>query len=297
MNLLIIGATGLVGKSLISLLEDSYLSFNKIEFVASIKSKNKIITLKNKDYTVKLFEEINLNDFNIACLMTSSNISKLYVPLLLEHNISIVDNSSAYREVYDLTIPEINFIKNKNIYINPNCCIIQSLIPLYYINNIHPIKKIIYNTYQSCSGGGYNIVNKFNNNELKTCIPFIGNVINLNNTTEEEKMIYETKKILNKNIEVFSNCVRVPVLYGHLVNIIIEVDNCSINSLKDILVNNSIYDITCYNKDISSDSNIYTCRLKQLNKNTYSFYTYSNNLLRGASFNTYKIIENIYNNK
>ncbi len=292
MNILIVGVTGLVGQCLLSLLDKSNIDINTITFVASSNSKNKNILFRNKTYLIKTFDEVNLKNIDIACLLTSSEVSKLYTPILLKNNIIVIDNSSAFREQYQLTIPEINFIKNKDIYINPNCCIIQSIIPLHYIKKEININKIIYNTYQSCSGGGNKLVTKLNNNEIKSCLPFIGEYCN-DNTTEEEKLIYETKKLLSNDITVFANCVRVPTFSGHLVNIILEVDNCCFDTIYKILNTNTIYDNNCCYIDMTNNYNIYTCRLKQLNTNTFSFYTYSNNLLRGSSYNTFKILESI----
>ncbi len=296
MKLLIIGSTGLVGENLINLLEKEDLHITKICFISSKKSRNKLIYFRNKYYLVKTINDINLTNYTHACILTSSEISKQITPSLLFNNLTVIDNSSAYRNIYNLTIPDINFKKNKRIYVNPNCCIIQSIIPLFYINNIHSITKITYNTYQSCSGGGQNLLEQLYNNQITQCIPFIGEISSDNLCDEEQKMICETNKLLGKNIIVNANCVRVPTQVGHLVNIVFETKNCSINEIYEILDNKTKYINNGILPDIINDSNIYTTRLKQLDNNTFSFYTYANNLLRGASYNTFLTLKYIYKN-
>lgn len=278
MKLLIIGATGLVGESLISLLENSALKIEKICFISSEKSRNKLIKFKDKYYFIKSINDINLANYTHACVLTSSEVSKQITPSLLFNNLVVIDNSSAYRTRHNLTVPELNFKKNKRIYVNPNCCVIQSIIPLFHIDKKYDINEIIFNTYQSCSGGGYSLLDDFHSNKIKNCIPFIGDILLNNSTDEEEKMIKETNKLLNKSIPIYSNCVRVPTENGHLVNIIFKVNNCTINDILEVLKTNTIYLKSKVIPNINSDSKIYTTRLKQLNFNTFSFYTYANNL-------------------
>lgn len=282
MNLLIIGASGLVGVELIKLLEISKFKIKNICFVTSKESSNKTIIFKGKNYLTNEIKDVNLEDYNIALLTATTEVSQNITPLLLNKNYIVIDNSSAFRDV-DLTIPEINFINNKKLYVNPNCCVIQCLIPLYFINKQKRIKSILFNTYQSLSGAGKGYSSE------KT--EFIGELIDFN-TSEENKLIYETKKLLNIDIPILANCIRIPVKLGHLVNIIIEVD-VNYEELLKILKNNTIY--TDNFVDLNDDYSIYTMRLKKVD-NKFSFYTYSNNLLRGSSYNSFKILENIIAN-
>ncbi len=296
MKLLVIGATGLVGSEVVKLLNFSNIKIDKICFIASLESRNKLIKFREKTYMLKTVNDIKFSDFTHALTLTSSEVSKQIIPSLLFNNLIVIDNSSAYRKHHYLTIPKLNFIKNKRLYINPNCCVIQSVSPLFYINKKFNIKKIIYNTYQSCSGGGYKLLSEFNDKKINDCIPFIGEYYDNSDTEEEVKLINESKKILNKNIDIFANCVRVPVGVGHLVNITITVDNSTINDIFEILNEHTIYQSKLEDISIKDNCNIYTTRLKLLENNTYSFYSYANNLLVGAAYNTFstlnKIIEN-----
>lgn len=295
MKLLVIGATGLVGKNLLKLLEKNELNIEKYCFVSSMKNRNKSIIFLDKVYVIKCINDINLSDYTHACILTKSDVSKQITPSLLFNNVVVIDNSSAYRNCHSLTIPELNFKPNKRMYVNPNCCIIQSLIPLFTIEKKYEITNIFYNTYQSCSGGGKQLLDDFNNNKLLNCIPEIGFYID-DNTDEEVKLITETKKILNKNINVFASCVRVPTAIGHLVNITFECKNSDFNSIEKILNECTIYSKKVNIKDITNDFNVYTFRLKQLTKNTYSFYSFANNLLRGSSYNSYLTLKQIISN-
>ncbi len=294
MNLLVIGSTGLVGSNLINLLENSELEFNKICFISSLKSRNKILKFRNKFYVIKTVNDIKFSNYTHAITLTSATISKQIIPSLLYNNVVVIDNSSAYRNIYNLTIPEINFKPNKRMYINPNCCVIQSIIPLFYLNNLYNITDICYNTYQSCSGGGYGLYSSFLNKEISKCIPLIGEVI-LNDSAEEEKLINETNKLLNSNIKVSANCVRVPVGIGHLVNIIFKA-SCTYEQALAVLNEYTIYKKDISNIDLNNDFNIYTTRLKCIDFNTFSFYSYANNLLRGAAYNSFLTLKYIINN-
>ncbi len=293
MNLLVIGATGLVGKSFISLLERKKVDLN-ITFVASEKNLNNEIIYNNTAYKLKIFDDIDLTKIDVACIMTSSEVSQKYTPRLLYKNIVVIDNSSAYRKLHNITIPELNFEKNQELYVNPNCCVIQSLIPLYHLNKEFNITKIIFNTYQSCSGGGSTLLNNLYNNKMPNCIPLIGEKCKSGNTTEEEKLIYETQKILNKTINITANCVRVPIEKNHLVNIIFETKkDIDITEILSTITTHTIYNKKNTFHNLTYDENIYTYRLKKVGSNTYSFYTYANNLLRGSSYNTFLILMNV----
>lgn len=289
MRLLIIGATGLVGTNLIKLIENSDILVDDICFVSSSKSFNKEILFRNKKYRTTTFELVDLSKYNIACITSNALVSLKVFPILKELEYIIIDNSSAFRDSYDLTIPKVYMDLNSTIFINPNCCVIQCLIPLFYINQESIIKKIIYNTYQSLSGGGYNLLDS----KLTSCIPLIG--LLSSNSSEEIKLINETKKILKTDVEVIANCVRVPVDVGHLVNIIIEVES-NIETIRTILINNTIYLEDVIMPNLDENNNVYTTRLKQLDDKTFSFYTYANNLLRGSSFNTFETINELYKN-
>ncbi len=296
MNLLILGATGLVGHNLIKLLNDSNMHFENVIFVASSKSKNKIIYYKNIQYKIKLFEDVDLSKIDVCCIVSNSEISSKYFNILLENKIIIIDNSSAFRHLYKLTIPEINYRENEFVYINPNCCVIPTILSLNEIHKELNITKLIINTYQSCSGGGYELLNNLLNNQFKKCIPQIGNKYDYDNSSEEKKIIYEINKILNSNINIISNTVRVPVDIGHLINIHFKTKKqCTESQIMALLQHNTIYIEDISNINLKENSNIYTTCLKKINTNTYSFYCYSNNLLRGSSYNTFLILKNILN--
>ncbi len=296
MRLLIVGATGLVGRTFLSLFENYNLNI-ELEIVASEKSLGKKIKVNKKYYKIKRFNDVDLDKIDFACIMTNENISRAVVPKLLEKHIVVIDNSSAFRNTTPLTIPEINFIPLQQLYVNPNCCIIQSLLPLYHIDKTFDIDSITYNTYQSCSGGGKHLVQNLIKKKFINCHPLIGEYTTIDdNSTEELKMIYETQKILNKKVDIVANCVRVPTNKNHLVNIVVTTKKqCTKEEITSLLNKKSTYIDTKLIPNSILDETIYCCRLKIINNNKFSFYTYANNLIRGASYNSLKILLSILN--
>ena len=233
-NIGIIGATGLVGRSLIKELEKVKLNIDNLYLFGSKKSVNKKITFKNKTYYVYEFTKEYYDFIDIFFFCSTNEISRMHIPFLLNKPCLIIDNSSEFRLIDNvpLVIPKLNFqiAKNKKLICNPNCSTIQSVMILGIIDKFYNLKKIIYNTYQAVSGSGIDGIIDYYHNKRKvyyynikdTCIPVIGRLAKNNRTTEEEKMILETKKILKKNITIDATCIRVPILIGHGVSVYIE---------------------------------------------------------------------------
>ena len=211
-NIGIIGATGLVGRCLLNLIEKTNIEIDNLYLFGSKKSKNKKILFKDKTYYINEFSKEYYEFIDIFFFCSTNEISRMHIPHLINKPCLIIDNSSEFRLINNvpLVIPNLNFniVKNKKLICNPNCSTIQSVMVLGIIDKIHPIKKIIYNTYQAVSGSGIDGVIDYYKNKKKiyyynikdTCIPVIGKLSINNYTTEETKMIEETKKILKKNI-------------------------------------------------------------------------------------------------
>ena len=309
-NIGIIGATGLVGRSLINELEKVHIDIDNLYLFGSKKSINKKIKFKNQFYNVNEFTKEYYDFIDIFFFCSTNEISRYHIPFLLNKPCLIIDNSSEFRliENVPLVIPELNFniVKNKKLICNPNCSTIQSVMILGIIDKFYNIRKIIYNTYQAVSGSGIDGVIDYYHNKRKvyyynikdTCIPVIGKLTKNNHTTEEEKMILETKKILKKNLIIDATCIRVPILIGHGVSVYIEVKKkiniedikTKLSSYQNIVilddVNNNIYPTSINTFD---NSKIYVGRFKIVNKNSLSFYICANNLLTGAASNSVNI--------
>lgn len=240
MRVAVVGATGMVGQSFIKVLEEYNLDMEKIRFFSSARSAGKVIPFKGEDHVVL---ELNKNSFDegfdYALFSAGGDTSKEYAPIAASKGCIVIDNSSAWRmdPTVPLVVPEVNpeALKNHhNIIANPNCSTIQCMLPL---NALKPfgIKRVVYSTYQAVAGSGYKGVQNLKDNLegkestfypkqiLHNVIPHIDVFLENGNTKEEEKMINETRKILDlKDLAVSATCVRVPVFVGHSVSINVE---------------------------------------------------------------------------
>lgn len=243
-NIAIIGATGLVGITMIKVLEQSNLDIDNLYLYASSKSKGKIMYFRGKKYIVdELSEESLKKEIDIVLNATNKDISSKFIPILLSRNIYVIDNSSFYRlhNNVPLVVCGINdYLVNKEslLIANPNCSTIISLLAIHLINEKYKLKRIIYNTYQAVSGSGYrgilDLVNTLEGKEnrfyddviAQNLIPVIGEINKDNYSTEELKMINETKKVLNNyEIGVSATCIRVPVVNSHSISINLECES------------------------------------------------------------------------
>lgn len=313
-NIAIVGATGLVGRTFIKLIEEFNIPINNLFLYASKRSKGKIIKCNNIEYIVN---ELNVNDFNnidFVLMSAGSEVSKKYAPIFEKKGCIVIDNSSYFRmnEDIPLIVPEVNYSsiynRKRNIISNPNCSTIQSVVCLYQISKTYKLKKIVYNTYQSVSGSGMKGIDEYNSsfegeehkiyklNISKTCIPYIGDIQNNFFTDEENKMINETKKILSiPNLEVIATCVRVPIKYCHGVSVYVETfDDIDLGIIKKnftnersiIYLENDIPDgELVHNQDL-----IYVGRLRQCSSNSVIFYCVGDNIRKGAASNALQIL-------
>lgn len=157
-NIAIVGATGLVGRSVIKVLEEKKLPIKNYGLFASKESAGTIFSILGKDYVV---QELTINSFDsgfdFAIFSAGSEISKKYAPIAVSKNCIVVDNSSYFRMHDDvpLVVPEVNFedvYKHSGIIANPNCSTIQAMLPLKALDNKYHIKRVVYSTYQAVSG-------------------------------------------------------------------------------------------------------------------------------------------------
>ncbi len=256
-NLAIVGATGLVGMSVLKVLEEKKLPIANISFFASEKSAGKEITFFNKKYKVQELTEKSFDqNFDFAIFAAGGTIAKKYAPLAVKNGCTVIDNSSYFRmnENIPLVVPEVNFedaLKNNGIIANPNCSTIQAILPLKALDDKYKIKRIVFSTYQAVSGAGKNalddLANTNNQKPLKkfpypiynNCLPHIDDFTENGYTKEELKMINETRKILhNPNLKITATTVRVPVSNSHSESINIEFEkDFDIEDLKHTLSN------------------------------------------------------------
>lgn len=240
----IVGATGLVGISVLKVLEEKKLPIEKYSLFSSKNSAGKTIQFFGKDYVVEELTENSFDEgFDFAIFAAGGDISEKYAPIASKKGCTVIDNSSYFRMHDDvpLVVPEVNFedvYTHKGIIANPNCSTIQAMLPLKALDNKFGIKRIVYSTYQAVSGAGKealcDLENIDNSKPLKkfpypiynNCLPHIDSFTENGYTKEEMKMINETRKILHKpDLKITATTVRVPITNSHSESINVEFEN------------------------------------------------------------------------
>ncbi len=269
-KLAVVGATGVVGRTALKVLEEKNLPISEYAFFASKRSCGQKVSFLGKDYTIQELNENSFDEhFDFAIFSAGSSTSEKYAPIAASKGCIVVDNSSCFRMDKDvpLVVPEVNpedIKKNKGIIANPNCSTIQAVVALKPLDDNFKIKRIVYSTYQAVSGAGrdgiYDLENgiehfqkgdNYINNtkstpyELKkfpypifnNCLPHIDNFLDNGYTKEEMKMINETKKILhNDSLAITATTVRVPVINSHSESINVEFEKeYNLDDVKKIL--------------------------------------------------------------
>jgi len=324
MNLAIIGASGNVGRKTIEILEKSKFSFDNLFLVASSRSAGKKIKFKKKMIEIENLENYDFSKAQITFFAAGSKIAKDWVPEAAKKTI-VIDNSSYFRmdDNVPLVVPEVNpeaLDKHKNIIANPNCSTIQMVLPLKPLHDEYKIKRVIVSTYQAVSGAGkasmdelfdqsknFLVGKEINSQNFSkqiafNLIPHIDDFGKDGYTREELKMTNETKKILDKEIEVSATCVRVPVRTGHSESINIEFDNLyDFENIINLLKKAPGCKVIDEHKDggymtpleAEGHYNTYISRIRKDHSNikAVNLWVVSDNLLKGAALNTVQIAE------
>ncbi len=343
----IVGATGLVGRTALKVLEEKKLPVDEYVLFASSKSAGKKLKFMGKDYIVQELNELSFDSgFDYAIFSAGGSTSKKYAPIAASKGCIVVDNSSAFRmdDNVPLVVPEVNpeeIIKNHGIIANPNCSTIQAVVALKPLDDKYKIKRIVYSTYQAVSGAGkngvidldngiknyltnksydedssdsdipnsqdnsnYDLV-KFDHPIFSNCLPHIDVFLDNGYTKEEEKMINETRKILNKpDLKVTATTVRVPVFNSHSESINVEFENDFkldelINTLKNspgiILQDDpkrSIYPLAI---NASGHDEVFVGRIRRdySVKSGINFWVVADNIRKGAASNAIQIVERL----
>ncbi|MDR1000879.1 MAG: aspartate-semialdehyde dehydrogenase [Clostridiales bacterium] len=241
MKIAIVGATGLIGRRFLEILNEKNFPIHELFLFASARSANSVVNFRGKGYTV---EELNEHSFDkgvdIAFFSAGGEVSRTFAPFAAAQGCVVIDNSSAWRmdDNVPLVVPEVNpdDVKlHKGIIANPNCSTIQAVVALAPLHRAYGIKRVVYTTFQAAGGAGQSGVNdladgikgfppkKFPHRIAYNVIPHIDVFLPDGYTKEEEKMIQETRKIMHApELKITSTCVRVPVMVGHSESINIE---------------------------------------------------------------------------
>jgi len=248
-RVVVVGATGNVGREMLNILGERQFPVDEIAAVASPRSTGDVIDFGDtgQELRVKNIEHFDFAGWDIALFAAGSAASKLYAPKAAEAGCTVIDNSSLFRMDPDvpLIVPEVNpeaidLYRRRNIIANPNCSTAQMVVALKPLHDAAVIKRVVVATYQSVSGAGKagmdelfeqsrnifvgdsNEPSKFTKQIAFNVIPHIDSFLEDGSTKEEWKMVVETKKILDPKIKVTATCVRVPVFVGHSEAINIE---------------------------------------------------------------------------
>jgi len=245
----IVGATGMVGKEFIEVLQQRKFPISQIRFFASDRSAGKKVLFAQKEYEVQETADDSFTDIDIAFFSAGSDISKRFAPIAARCGAVVVDNSAAFRmdPAVPLVVPEVNAFdikKHKGIIANPNCSTIQMVVALNPLHKINPIKRVIVTTFQSVSGTGAAAIDELatqskqilGQQEITKSVyphqiafnvfPHIDSFLENAYTKEEWKMVEETRKIMHADDMLISaTCARVPVFVGHSEAVNIEFTN------------------------------------------------------------------------
>ena len=248
----VVGATGNVGREILNILAERQFPADEVAAVASARSTGEEVDFGESGETLKVknLDHFDFSGWDMALFAAGSETSKLHVPRAAAAGCTVIDNSSLYRMDPDvpLIVPEVNpeaiagYVK-RNIIANPNCSTAQLVVALKPLHDAARIKRVVVATYQSVSGAGKagmdelfeqsrnifvgdtNEPSKFPKQIAFNVIPQCGDFNDDGATTEEWKLVVETKKILDPAIKLTATCVRVPVFVGHSEAVNIEFEN------------------------------------------------------------------------
>ena len=329
----VVGATGNVGRVMLSILAERNFPVSEVVALASSNSAGKEVSFgEEKILVVQDLAKYDFKGTQIGLFSPGASVSKIHAPRAAEAGCVVIDNTSHFRMMDDipLVVPEVNpeALKNfrhKNIIANPNCSTIQMVVALKPLHDAAKIKRVVVSTYQSVSGAGKEGMDELYDQTKKTfsydkadpkkftkqiaynVIPHIDVFMDDGMTKEEWKMVHETKKILDPKIEISATCVRVPVFVGHSESVNIEFENAiTPEEAREILDNapgcvvvdrqeNGGYatPIEAVGEDATYISRI---RKDPTVKHGLNMWVVSDNVRKGAALNSIQIAEELIKN-
>jgi aspartate-semialdehyde dehydrogenase len=238
-KVVVVGATGNVGREMLNVLAERTFPASEVVALASTRSIGTEVSFGDRTLKVKALDYYDFKGTDIVLMSAGGSISKVWSPKIAAQGALVIDNSSAWRmdRNVPLVVPEVNADAlldiRKGIVANPNCSTAQLVVALKPLNDYAKIKRVVVATYQSVSGTGKDAMDelftqtravfvadpiehkRYPKQIAFNVIPFCGEFIDSGYTTEEVKMMVETQKILDPDIQLTVTCVRVPVFVGH----------------------------------------------------------------------------------
>lgn len=326
-DVVVLGATGLVGQHMIEILEQREFPVNKLYPLASARSAGGKVTFKGKEITVLDADTFDWSQAQLGFFSAGGSVSAKYAPMAAEAGCVVIDNTSQFRYDDDipLVVPEVNphalaDFRNRNIIANPNCSTIQMMVALKPIQDAVGIARINVSTYQSVSGAGKSAMEElakqtadllagrpvtpkaFSRQIAFNVIPQIDVFMDNDYTKEEMKMVWETQKIMgDDSILVNATAVRVPVFFGHGEAIHLETRQpIDAQDVKALLANAPGVTLLAEREDFptqvgnaSGTDEVYVGRIRNdiSHPNGINLWVVSDNVRKGAATNSVQIAE------
>lgn len=321
----IVGATGVVGNEMISLLTERKFPCSQIRLFASEQSLGETYDVCGKEVDVEVLAGADFSGIDLILGASSAELAKEYVPKATEQGAIVIDNSSQFRMEVNvpLIVPEVNIellaSKRPTIIANPNCSTIQLVPLLHVLEKIAGLERVIVSTYQSVSGAGRMALdelweqtqsiytqkemtfNAFQHQIAFNCIPQIDTMLDNGYTKEEIKIINESRKILGlPNLLVTATAVRVPVFHAHAESVTVDLKNSvepkkvaeAFAAVPGITVMSDIQDYPLQ-INVSGKDDIHVGRIRQdlSNPKGITFWVVADNIRKGAALNAVQIAE------
>lgn len=326
----VVGATGNVGREILSILAEREFPVGEVVALASASSRGKEVSF-GEDITLKVqvLDDYDFKNTDIALFSPGASVSKIHAPRAAEAGCVVIDNTSFFRMQEDvpLIVPEVNLsalaeYKKRRIIANPNCSTIQMVVALKPLHDKAKIKRIVVATYQSVSGAGKEAMDelyqqtkgmysfqeptpsKFAKQIAFNVIPHIDVFMEDGSTKEEWKMVNETKKIMDPSIQVSATCVRVPVFVSHSEAVNVEFDRpISVEEARAILskapgvIVQDAHEPGGYvtPTDAVREDAVYVSRIRkdETVPHGLSLWIVADNLRKGAALNAVQIAEEL----
>ena len=327
----VIGATGNVGTEMLNILDERSFPADEVFAVASRRSMGREVSYGDRSLKCQDIDQFDFSEIDIALMSAGGSVSKEWAPKITAAGAIVIDNSSAFRMDPDvpLVVPEVNAdavmgYDKKRIIANPNCSTAQLVVALKPLHDAAGIKRVVCATYQSTSGAGNAAMDElwvqtkgiyvnqvpepteFPAQIAFNVIPHIGDFLKDGTTTEEQKMMEETKKIMGEDIPLVATCVRVPTFVGHAEAVHVEFKSAL--SAKDarailrespgiMVIDDPQEELYITPVDCVGEWSTYVSRIRTdpTVDHGLAFWCVSDNLRKGAALNAVQIAEELLN--
>ncbi len=326
----VLGATGLVGREMTRLLEESRIPVAELLPLASARRADRTVRFRGEDVPVRAVSADAFQGVDLVLASAGGSVSREWLPVAAAAGAVCVDNTSAFRmdDGVPLVVPEVNAAALDGIrpgsgrgaiIANPNCSTIQLVVALEPLRRAFGIERVVVSTYQSISGAGRGAVDEFraatttimdagdDGAEVKRESPAfdvlarIGDIEDDGVTTEERKMVLETPKIMGADVPVDVTCVRVPVFTGHAESVWVETTGpVSVEDARRVMAafpGITVTDATDVPRprDVAGDTDVHVGRFRDARtaRHGVQFWVVADNLLKGAAWNAIQIAERL----